>query len=654
MIMKKIIAFIFVISCGFARTEDGHNDCPPPVLGFKSLNIIQEVYNLLKNYSVTNIMTTEYSCNISFQTSETEKMIIQRAEAGSPQKISKISHNINFEEEYPSLIDLFDKLTTKKSPAISYTLNSNCKKVLCAVKEVFGKDVGPKILYILQEYGLNSSPYSFNHTSNWTIEELNILLQGLEDLPKGMLPLDDNKSFVKHEKGTTYTQYTRDDKCTMANSEMRFFNCLWDKPREYILGTTIHEIGHYIGSELGIDDASRWFALSGWETELYYDKDKKRQSKWSHSEEACFLSLYGQTDPQEDFAETFVAYRYMPDHLKKLCPKKYHLVKDLVFNGIEFTKEQKFCEKRPFLNLQVRELLKAIMYNPLVLKRSCNVSFQTSEIERMIIQRAEAGSPQKVSKTSHNVNFEEEYPSLIDLFDKLTTKKKPAISYTLNSNCKKVLCAVKEVFGEDVGPKILYILQEYGLNSSPYSFNHTSNWRIEELNILLQGLEDLPKGMLPLDDNKSFVRHKVGTTYAQYANASGCIGSNNEMRFFDCLWGHPKNIRLIVPVREMAGYIGRERGLEDSPKWLALSGWETELYYDEDQKRQSKWSHSEEACFPSKISRENPVEDFSETFLAYRYTPDNLKETCPKKYLFLKDSVFNGIEFTRDQKFCEK
>ncbi|MFN7824887.1 MAG: hypothetical protein ACK5P6_05960, partial [Pseudobdellovibrionaceae bacterium] len=41
-------------------------------------------------------------------------------------------------------------------------------------------------------------------------------------------------------------------------------------------------------------------------------------------------------------------------------------------------------------------------------------------------------------------------------------------------------------------------------------------------------------------------------------------------------------------------------------------------------------------------------EDFAETFSAYRYNPRQLKKVSPKRYEFMKNKVFGGIEYTND------
>jgi len=353
--MKYIFTLSILIFINISKADDQTQPCYPELNPVQDLKQIREFVNLYDHVGSRTFEVTKSTCKTSFTTEELEKKITDRAKKDRWWKTSKSSHGIDFEDEDSSLIDLFDQLTTTKEGWITtnYTFKSKCKKVLCAVKEIFGYDVGPRILYILQEYGLNGSHLSFNNTDNWRTKELDLLLQGLEDIPKGMLPLEENKSFVRHQRGYTYTKYLKDEGCVGANSELRFFDCWWESDNgTNRMAVLMHEVGHYIGEELEIDDVSEWLDLSEWKTELYYDSNRKLRSRWTISDNACFLSTYGSTNPAEDFAEMFTAYRYTADKLKSSCPKKYRFMKELVFNGIEFTSDKQFCKKKPELNYE--------------------------------------------------------------------------------------------------------------------------------------------------------------------------------------------------------------------------------------------------------------------------------------------------------------
>lgn len=134
--------------------------------------------------------------------------------------------------------------------------------------------------------------------------------------------------------------------------------------------TTAHELGHmvdYSDKELGKD----FRALSKWETltaadmvrlipdakrrdkiirelendreqddrydrekegDYYYHYDRYDNAQYvRYHKDACFISGYAQTDPYDDFADTFEEYVVDPKNLLKGCPDKYRFMHVRVF-----------------------------------------------------------------------------------------------------------------------------------------------------------------------------------------------------------------------------------------------------------------------------------------------------------------------------------
>ena len=263
----------------------------------------------------------EQLCSVQLSTAEIERRIEEKANVDNTKgeelyrgQISYSSYGFHFENEYKSLLFFFLKLTAKKDKKEILPQATTCKKVLCFLKEIFGDDLGPRLLYIIQKYGLNGSHLAFHRADKWKVHELDILLQGLEDLPNDLLPIQKNRPLVLQ-------RIRLDGKCTfVANSELRFFGCgLWYSEMSRLI-TFIHELGHYVGgagapsgsplhsSPLSI--SSQWKTLSGWQVK------GKDQVQWGFSQDACFFSEYAKTDPWEDFAESFAAYRYLPSEFQ--------------------------------------------------------------------------------------------------------------------------------------------------------------------------------------------------------------------------------------------------------------------------------------------------------------------------------------------------
>jgi len=48
---------------------------------------------------------------------------------------------------------------------------------------------------------------------------------------------------------------------------------------------------------------------------------------------------------------------------------------------------------------------------------------------------------------------------------------------------------------------------------------------------------------------------------------------------------------------------------------------------------------------PTAYSKTNPKEDLSESVKLYMYNPDKLKNSSMKRYVFIRDHMFGGIEY---------
>lgn len=267
-------------------------------------------------------------------------------------------NGVSFENESLQLVDAFKELTSRynligdletKQVDIQkqYSINPSCKKVLCAVKKIFGEKIGPKILFLKKKHGLNGSELSFQNSSRLTPNELDRMIRAVEDFPDLTFPLEKNKRFTKFKRGYSLAS---NGEGVVANAQITFFD-RWselgsDEMMEY---TVFHELGHYIGNELELDDSSEWRSLSGW---------VEKNGEWRSLEKNKIISKYGQTNPAEDFAESVVTYRYNPDLLKFISPEKYRYIKETVFNGLEFTSEEQ-CDPKNSYFMAIDQMLES-------------------------------------------------------------------------------------------------------------------------------------------------------------------------------------------------------------------------------------------------------------------------------------------------------
>jgi hypothetical protein len=62
----------------------------------------------------------------------------------------------------------------------------------------------------------------------------------------------------------------------------------------------------------------------------------------------------------------------------------------------------------------------------------------------------------------------------------------------------------------------------------------------------------------------------------------------------------------------------------------------------------AKWKSTKPDKFVSGYAATNPAEDFAESVSGYRFNPKRLQAIAPEKYEFLKQTVFDGLEFLNE------
>lgn len=213
---------------------------------------------------------------------------------------------------------------------------ATCKKVKCIAESIFGNELGPKLLYLKQRYGFNSSEYVHANSSRLNIDEVDTLIKSSSYLPNFLLPLDKNKQMTVFKRGYAPADSSPD---TIANATITFFNPWIEQSSEMKKYTVFHEMSHYVAGEFNLDENSAWLNISGW---------TKTGDNWKKTKNNIYSSKYGITNPWEDFAEAMSAYRFNPNLLKKASPEKYDFLKEIVFQGIEYTDEESCQEKNSY------------------------------------------------------------------------------------------------------------------------------------------------------------------------------------------------------------------------------------------------------------------------------------------------------------------
>lgn len=257
----------------------------------------------------------------------------------SPYKISKSINGINFKDESPESLDAFYYLTTTlefggaPDPKKKRTFKSSCTKVDCALKEIFGPEVGVQLKFMQQKYGMNGSHLVEDATSPWMKPELDTILLALSDFPDGLFPVEKSRPIVHVARGLNNDN-------TLANAVINIYD-LWNQQSPEIARSTItHELGHVIARHSGIDTSPEWMSKGGWAVRTKVKGNEKIVVQNNSSKPETMVSEYGMTNEWEDFAESVVAYRYNPELLKHQSPEKYRMVSETVFDGIEYTSKE--------------------------------------------------------------------------------------------------------------------------------------------------------------------------------------------------------------------------------------------------------------------------------------------------------------------------
>lgn len=277
-----------------------------------------------------------------------------------------------------------------------------------------------------------------------------------------------------------------------------------------------------------------------------------------------------------------------------------------------------------------------------VLNGHCRKDYPSFAEQESYLKKLSQGAPLE-SKTINGAELEDS-PAMLALFRDLTTYKSYIDevpeelknlnkTYQLGSDCKKVECALGKIYGEKRAKEMLYMKQKFGLNTSPITRSNMQEFSDAELKNIQKAVMDLPPHLLPLEENKQCTRlHKdYSLGLGTLANATITFANNwNEF---------PAAIQQSTVLHELSHNIGSAKKLDDSKEWLELSGWV---------KKDDNWEFGKDN-FVSDYAASNPAEDFAETIVSFRFSPEKLQKVSPEKYKFIKEKVFGGVEYLKPE-----
>lgn len=249
-------------------------------------------------------------------------------------RLSASVAGFRLEDEAEPLVEALRRLAPGAEPPAEKA-DASCHKALCASQALFGAEVGPRLLYLLVRYGYDGAPMK-DVTQPWTAEQLDEVLAALGDLPASLLPLDGSVRTVAHDHALNMLQ--TDERDPLGDTPIAASGGALDgirigagwhaaEPPER-RASIVHEIAHqFAASRQGRTD---WPIL--WARAMAADAAWARRIGQPTSE----VSLYAGRNAEEDFAESATAYRYMPDLLGMRAPNRYAMLKEWMFDGLEY------------------------------------------------------------------------------------------------------------------------------------------------------------------------------------------------------------------------------------------------------------------------------------------------------------------------------
>lgn len=226
------------------------------------------------------------------------------------------------------------------------------------------------------------------------------------------------------------------------------------------------------------------------------------------------------------------------------------------------------------------------------------------------------------------VRFVNQPLKLINAFGNLVNKKTNVKTrFNIPDSCNTVRCAVTTIWGQELGLKMLYLRLKHRFVGSELFYSRTHRLTITEIDSIIMALGDLPEDM-PFNENK--IQKIVSSSYQREGAAA--------------------DASPVYGIRLYSAWRGE--GYHYSPEMLRFSQLSTLVHelghlrgFFLNTHMSAEWEGIRKSCSVSTYGNTNTMEDFAETFRAYRYNARALLDNCPGKYSFMQDRVFNGVEY---------
>ena len=170
-----------------------------------------------------------------------------------------------------------------------------------------------------------------------------------------------------------------------------------------------------------------------------------------------------------------------------------------------------------------------------------------------------------------------------------------------------------------------------------------SEFKSEEILIIISMLEEFPQGMLTAPGLNYILRRLDGTEHPRYPGAPAVAwASAGYIEFMESAFREAsyESVQRLV-LHEKAHFFWHNL-FDDQLKqeWIELGGW----YENPDDK--DGWSTTKQLEFVSDYAHGvNPNEDMAESISFYIVNPDKLRSRAPAKYEFIQNRIMHGTRY---------
>jgi hypothetical protein len=228
-----------------------------------------------------------------------------------------------------SVMNLLKAFTDWRKPKRTHEQNffkskhSTFQQVLEDSK-IFPGETGLQLAYLQAQFNINASPYTHYGMDFWKEADLHLIIEALHSFPLRFFNnLHPPQNILRFERGAGPRGVVNGDSGIWIYDP-------WETqtPASKII-SFVHELSHVVANRLKKKQLVQWNEIGGWKLD-----PKTKEFKLAKPTKA--VSMYGKNSPDEDLAESMVAYRFYPWFMRNHSPKKYEFLKSAIFGGEEY------------------------------------------------------------------------------------------------------------------------------------------------------------------------------------------------------------------------------------------------------------------------------------------------------------------------------